>query len=82
MSATITERELDKMEVEAEAIVSKLEEDFEDAFLGKRKGRKHGVHTAREQTRITNDRSTGRTGPGQAALPTATIRDTAPRQTY
>ena len=82
MSATITERELDKMEVEAEAIVSKLEDDFEDAFLGKRKGRKNGIRAAREQTGITNDRSTGRTRPGQAALPTAAIRDATPKQTY
>ena len=76
MSVTITERELDKMDVEAEAIVSKLEDDFEDAFLGKRKERRDAN---RRITGFANDRATRRTGPGRAALPTAAVRDTTPR---
>ena len=39
MSTIITERELDKMEVEAEMVVSRMEEEFDDAFMGSRKKR-------------------------------------------
>lgn len=37
MSTLITEREMDKMEVEAEMVVSTMEEEFDDAFMGNRK---------------------------------------------
>ena len=37
MRTLITERELDKMEVAAEVMVSEMEEEFDDAFMGSRK---------------------------------------------
>jgi hypothetical protein len=36
MSTLITERELDKMEVEAEVVVSKMEGEFEETYMGNR----------------------------------------------
>lgn len=36
MSTLITEREMDKMEIEAEMVVSGREEEFEKKFLGNR----------------------------------------------
>lgn len=37
MRTLITERELDKMEIESEMIVSSMEEEFDDAFKAGRK---------------------------------------------
>lgn len=36
MSIVITERELDKMEVESEVVVGNMERDFDKSFAGKR----------------------------------------------
>lgn len=37
MRTLITERELDKMEIESEMVVSAMEEEFDDAFRAGRK---------------------------------------------
>ncbi len=37
MRTLITERELDKMEIEAEVMVGEMEEEFDDAFKANRK---------------------------------------------
>lgn len=51
MRNLITERELDKMEVEAEMVVSKMEEEFEKSFMGNRRSKENAArgNTAGEE---------------------------------